>query len=233
MTHRPSDTAYPTPIDTHPVLYVARDENGAGPWLWAFDTRTREPRRVSVGVEQYSSIAASADGHRLVASLVRSQVNLWSVPILNRAAGEPTVKPFPLSTARALTPRFGGGKLFYISSRGGADGLWSYQNGQAAEIWKGSDGMVQSPPSISPDGNRVVIAIRRDGRMHLHVIAAEGGQLRALATDIDVRGTSSWSPDGKWIVTGGTGKTGMGLFKIAYEGGEAVRIASGNALDPV
>jgi len=233
MTQGLNDTAYPTLIDARTVLYVARDENGAGPWLWALDTMTREPRRVSVGVEQYSSVAASADGRRLVASLVSSQVNLWNVPILGRAADERMVKPFSLPTARALMPRFGGGRLFYVSSRGGADGLWSYRNGQAAEIWKGSNGAVQSPPAVSPDGRRVVIALRRDGGVHLHVIAADGGQLRALATDIDVRGTSSWSPDGKWIVTAGVDKAGTGLFKIAEDGGEAVRIASGNALDPV
>ncbi|MDQ6678672.1 MAG: serine/threonine-protein kinase [Acidobacteriota bacterium] len=233
MTRRRSDIAYPTPIDARTVLYIAHDENGAGPWLWALDTGTRESRRVNPGVEQYSSVAASADGRRLVASLVSSQVNLWSVPILARAADERQVKRFHLPAARALTPRFGGGTLFYLSSRGGADGLWSYRNGQAAEVWKGSEGALQSPPAVSPNGSRVAIALRRNGKMELHVLAADGRQLRPVAADVDIRGTASWSPDGEWIAAAGTGREGPGLFKIPTDGTLPVRITSGNALDPV
>ena len=45
---------------------------------------------MSLGLEQYTAVAASADGRRLVASVVNSTVNLWSVPILDRAATEST-----------------------------------------------------------------------------------------------------------------------------------------------
>ena len=233
MTRRSSDIAYPTPIDARTILYIAHDENGAGPSLWALDIVTRMSRRVSLGVEQYSSVSASADGRRLMASLVSSQVNLWSVPILGRPADERQVKSFHLPTTRALMPRFGGGSLFYLSSRGGADGLWSYRNGQAAEIWKGTEGALQSPPAVSPNGRRVAIALRRNGKMLLHVLAADGTQLRPLAADIDIRGAASWSPDGEWIVTAGADRAGPGLFKIPANGALPVRLTSGNALDPV
>jgi Tol biopolymer transport system component len=233
MTWRPSDIAYPAPIDARTVLYTAHDENGAGPWLWALDIGTRISRRVSLGVEQYSSISASADGRRLVAGLVSSQVNLWSVPILGRPADERQVKPFHLPTARAFMPRFGGGSLFYFSSRGGADDLWSYRNGQAAEIWKSSKGALQSPPAVSPDGRRVAIAVRQNGKTLLHVLAVDGTRFHPLAADIDIRGTASWSPDGEWIVTAGTDRAGPGLFKIPVDETLPVRMTSGDALDPV
>jgi Tol biopolymer transport system component/tRNA A-37 threonylcarbamoyl transferase component Bud32 len=233
LTRRSSDVAYPTPIDARTILFVARDENGAGPWLWALDVETKVSRRVSLGLEQYTSVAASANGHRLVTSVVNSQGNLWSVPILDRVAEERDVKPFALPTARAITPRFGGGALFYLSSRGGADGLWSYREGQAAEIWKGSEGALQSPPAVSPNGRRVAIALRRNGKLLLHVLAADGSQIRPLAANVDVRGTASWSPDGQWIVTAGADSGGLGLFKISPDGGSPVRLTSGDALDPV
>ena len=233
MTQRSGDISYPTPIDARTVLYVARDENGGGPWLWALEVKTKVSRRVSLGLEQYTSLAASADGRRLVTSVATSQVNLWTVPILDRLAEERDVKPFPLPTPRALAPRFGDGSLFYLSSRGGDDGLWSYREGQAVEVWKGSEGALQSPPAVSPNGRRVAITLRRNGKLRLHVLGADGTQLRPLAADVDVRGTASWSPDGQWIVTAGADSAGPGLFKISPDGIPSVRLTSGEALDPV
>ncbi len=233
LTRFNTDISDPVPIDERTVLYVAHNENGAGPWLWAFDTRTRTSQRVSLGLEQYTALAGTADGRRLAASVVNAQVNLWSVPITNRIVEEQEVKAFPLPTVRAQTPRFANGSLFYLSSRDGADGLWSYRDGQALEIWKGSEGSLQSPPAVSADGSSVAFALKRDGKRRMHVIAADGTQVHALSSDIDVRGTASWSPDGRWIVAAGSDRDGAGLFKLPADGGSPVRIATGPFLDPV
>jgi len=71
--------AYPAPIDNRTVLYVARDQDGSGPWLWALDVERKLTRRVSFGLEKYTSVAASADGRRLVASVASPGPSLWSV----------------------------------------------------------------------------------------------------------------------------------------------------------
>ena len=233
LTHVNTDIAYPAPIDKRTVLYVARDQNGAGPWLWALDVETRTSQRVSSGLEQYTALAAAADGRRLVASVVNSRVNLWSLPITSRVIEEKEVEAFPLPTLRAQAPRFGGASLFYLSSRDGADGLWSYRDGQALEIWKGSDGALQSPPAVSADGSIVAFALKRNGKRQMHVIAADGTRLRPLSSEVDVRGTASWSPDGKWIVAAGSDRNGAGLFKLPADGGSPTRIATGPFLDPV
>jgi Tol biopolymer transport system component/tRNA A-37 threonylcarbamoyl transferase component Bud32 len=233
LTQLNLDVAYPTPIDARTFLYTAHDKSGAGPWLWTLDIETKVSQRLSMGFDQYTAIAATADGRRLVASVVNSQVSLWSLPILNRPATERDVQPFLLPSARALAPRFAGGVLFYLSSRDGADGLWSYRDGRGLEIWKGSDGALLSPPAISPDGRTVAIALRRNERFLWHVLAADGTQLRALSSAVDSRGTASWSPDGNWIVSGGSDSEGAGLFKIPIDGSPPVRLRSGPALDPV
>jgi Tol biopolymer transport system component len=164
---------------------------------------------------------------------VNSQVNLWSVPITGRPVEERDVKAFPLPTTRAHAPRFGGESLFYLSSRSGADGLWSYRKGQALEIWKGSEGAVQSPPAVSPDGKWVAIALKRDGKWQMHVIAADGMQIHPLSGAVDVRGAASWSPQAEWIVSAGRDGDGEGLFKIPADGGTPVRLTKGALLDPV
>jgi Tol biopolymer transport system component len=233
LTHLNTDVAYPTLIDERTVLFVAHNEDGAGPWLWAFDAETRTSHRVSSGLEQYNALAATADGQRLVASVVNPQVNLWSLPITSHIVEEQEVEAFPLTTARAHAPRFGGGSLFYLSSRDGADGLWSYRDGQTQEIWKGSEGALRSPPAVSADGRSVAFPLRRNGKLQMQVMAADGTRLRRLSSDVDVRGTASWSPDDKWIVAAGSDRDGAGLFKLPVDGGAPVRIATGAFLDPV
>jgi serine/threonine protein kinase/Tol biopolymer transport system component len=233
LTHLNTDVAYPIPLDERTVLFIAHNEDGGGPYLWTLDTETRTSRPVSSGLEQYTALAATADGQRLAASVVNPQVNLWRVPITNRIVEEQDVEAFPLPTVRAQAPRFGRGSLFYLSSRDGADGLWSYRDGQALEIWKGSEGALQSPPAVSADGKSVAFALWRHGKQQMHVMAADGTQLRPLSSDVDVRGTASWSPDGEWIVTAGSDRNGAGLFKLPVDGGPPVRIATGPFLDPV
>ena len=233
LTQRNTDVAYPTPAGNRTVFYVARDGDGSGPWLWAFDLKRKDSRRASFGLEEYTSVEASADGRKLVATISNPVAGLWSVPILNRLAEEHDVKPFTVPTVRALAPRFGGASLFYLSSLGTGDGLWRLRDGQVAEIWKGADGALLETPAVSRDGGRVAIVLRRSGKRQLHVLSADGAELQSIAEGIDVQGTSCWSPDGKWIVTGGSGANGPGLFKIPLEGGPAVRVVAGPALNPV
>jgi Tol biopolymer transport system component len=233
LTQSNTDVAYPTPVGTRTVFYVARDEDGSGPWLWAFDLKRRDSRRASVGLEQYTSVEASADGRKLVATISNPVAGLWTVPILDRVAEEGDVRPFPVPTERALAPRFSGSSLFYLSSLGTGDGLWRLRDGQVTEVWKGADGAIRETPAVSPDGGRVAIVIRRNGKRQLHVLSSDGAELQPIAEGIDVQGTSSWSPDGRGIVTGGSDATGPGLFKIPLEGGSPVRLASGTALNPV
>jgi Tol biopolymer transport system component len=233
LTQLNTDVAYPTPAGNRTVFYVARDGDGSGPWLWVFDLKRKDSHRASFGLEQYTSVGASADGRKLVATISNPTAGLWSVPILDRLAEEHDVKGFTVATVRALAPRFGGASLFYLSSLGTGDGLWRLRDGQALEIWKGADGALLETPAVSLDGGRVAIVLRRNGKRQLHVLSTDGAELQPIAAGIDVQGTGCWSPDGRWIVTGGSGATGPGLFKIPLEGGSPVRLAAGPALNPV
>ena len=233
LTHHESEVGYPTPIDLQTILYVARDRDGSGPWVWALDVDRRQTSRVSSGLEIYTSLAATADGRRLVASKANPTASMWSVPILNRIAEERDTTPLSLPTSRALMPRYGGPSLFYLSSRGAGDGLWRYRNGASLEVWRGSEGALFEPPAVSLDGLRSAIVLRRDGKLRLHVISADGAEIQPLTEAIDIRGAASWSPDGKWIVTGGIDNSGPGLFKVPVGEGEPTRLIEGPALNPV
>ena len=234
LTQLNSDVASLTPIDDLTILFVSHDPDGSGPWLWSLDPERKLTRRISFGVEKYTSLASTPDGHRLVATVANPSASLWTVPIL--AAGvaeESAAKPFPLSTADSSAPQISGESMFYLSSFGAGDGVFRVDRGPSTEIWKGSDGAVLAPPAPSPDGRKVAIVMRRNGRLRLHVLAADGGELQTLADSVDARGGASWSPDGSWIAVGGTEGGRDGLFKIPVDGGQPVRLLEGPALNPV
>jgi Tol biopolymer transport system component len=233
LTNHNAYVGFPTPIDDRNILYIAQDHDGSGPWLWALDTSSRATRRVAYGTEHYLTIAGSADHRRLVASVANPSASLWTVPILDHPAEDGDAKPMLLPTVRALAPRVAGRALFYLSSQGTGDGLWRFEEGKAVEILKGSDEALFEPPAVSADGRQVAVILRRNGKLRLHVLSADGGDLQSLAEPIDIRGSVCWSPDGKWIVAGGIDDRGPGLFKIPLDHGAPVRLTDGTARDPV
>ena len=91
---------------------------------------------------------------------------------------------------------------------------------------------------MSPDGRRVAVVVRQEGKRHLAIMSADGTNSRTLAASIDIQGaagqgTADWSPDGTWIVTGGSDAQGPALFKIPVDGGAPVRLVAGQAINPV
>jgi Tol biopolymer transport system component len=233
VTYHDAYVGFPTPIDDRNVLYIAKDHEGSGPWLWTLDTNTRVTGRVAYGTEQYLSIAGSPGHRRLVAAVANPSASLWTVPILDHPAEDGDAKPMVLPTVRALAPRLAGRSLFYLSSQGTGDGLWRFEDGKAVEILKGSDEALFEPPAVSADGRQVAVILRRDGKLRLHVLSADGGELQPLAETINIQKSACWSPDGKWIVAGGIDDRGPGLFKIPLDHGTPVRLIAGTALDPV
>jgi len=233
LTQVNTDMNYIAPLDARTILYTAPDENGAGPWLWALDTERKTTRRVSDGLERYTSVEASGNGRRLVATLSNRTANLWTVPLSEHVAHEADVKPLGLPSGRAFAPRYGTTALFYLSSRGGGDGLWRFENGEATEVWRGVDGALQEPPAVSPDGRRVAVLLRKAGKRTLTTLSSDGGDVRTVTRALDVSSAASWSPDGKWIAVSGADAKGPGLFKVPVEGGTPVRLKAGPTSNPV
>ena len=240
LTHQAAPVNYLTMLDSRTLLYVARAEDWSGPWLWALDVEKKITQRVTVGLEQYTSVSASRDGGRVVASVANPTANLWQIPLGDSLVDDRDAQPYPVPSERALAPRFGGAALFYLSlsARGTGDTLWQVQNGQPFEVRRGADGVLSEPPAVSPDGRSVVVVVRQEGKRRLVMMSADGTNSRTLAASIEIKGvvgqsTADWSPDGAWVVTGGSDLEGDGLFKIAVDGGAPVRLVTGEARGPI
>jgi len=227
-----------TLIDSRTLLYIARDMDRSGPWLWSLDVTTRETARVTSGLEHFTTVSASRDGRRIVATASSPTDTLWTVPILERVADDHDVQRYSQTRARAFAPRFGKDELFYLSDRGAGDGLWRSRNGESAEIWKPEGNPLTEPAAVSPDGSSVAILIRQDGKLRASVMTADGTNARSLAPSIEVhgsggQGSAEWSPDSAWLVVAGSDAAGPGIFKVSREGGTPVRLTTGEAFNPI
>jgi Tol biopolymer transport system component len=220
------------PVDARTLLYVARDRDGTGPWLWTLDIPSAAARRMITGLDRYTTVAASANGHRIVTTLASSSAALWRVPLEGPVAAPQHPERVLVDSNHASAPRLHGGSLFYVSTTGTGDAVWRHDEGTARELWSGVDGSVPEPPAVSPDGSRVAVSFTREGKRRLSIMSADGTGRQVVAPTVEPLGAADWSPDGRWLVVGGRSAEGDGLFKISLDGTAPIRVVSGVAVNP-
>ncbi len=81
LTFHNTLVSYPVMLDRRTLLYLATDADGSGPWMYTVDVARRLPHRVSSGLERFTSLAASADGARLVATIAKTSSSVWRMPL--------------------------------------------------------------------------------------------------------------------------------------------------------
>ena len=182
LTELHTEIRDPTPLDPGTILFVAKENNGSGPWIWAFDVAHRTSRRIAFGMEQYTSLSATADGRRLAVTVANPSVRLWSVPIggtpgtVHSEATEAGVKPFLPNITSAMAPRFRGTAIYYLSPTGAGDRLARFDGGIAVDVWGGPQNGLEAPPAISPDGRKIAVVVRQGEKRHLRLITADGAE---------------------------------------------------------
>lgn len=232
------DVAFPTPISEEMVLFIAKESDGSGPYIFHLDVPSGEVHRATVGVEHYTSLHASDDGHTVVATRASPTSALWRVPLRRRDEArvqEGDVERLSeVATLGAHTPALRGERLFYLLSYGGGDGLHVLEDGRQRELWEDSSEPLMFPPSVSPSGEKVALVRRGTAVMKLAVVEVSSGRLLAdLETAVDVRGACAWSPDEESLIIPGIGPDAApGLFRIALAGGAWERLSSEPAVDP-
>ena len=234
LTFHNARVSHPTFADRRTLLYLATAEDGSGPWLYAMDVRRREPRRISFGVETYTSLAASGDGSRLVVTVANPKGTLWRVPLSDRVSDATAPRRITLPTVSGHSPRFGSSSLLYVSSKGGSDGLWKLADADAsaAELWSAPGARVVGGPALSRDGSRIAVLTEERGRTRLLAMDEDGTDVRVLDQSLDLRGAPAWAPDGQSIVVAANREGVPQLMRIPVQAGSPAPLVSEYALDP-
>lgn len=233
ITFHNTKLSYPVALDSRTLIYLATDADGSGPWLYVMDLKLKQERRISFGLERYLSLAASADGMRMVATVANSRSDLWSVRI--DGDGPPPTSAVPLMPAlqNAVAPRFGPGFIAYMSSGGGRRGVWRLADGVPTELWNDAEADRVGAPAIAPDGRRIAFTVERHGTTQLYVIDSDGANARLVSSTLALRGDLAWTPDSQAVVAAIVKDGEPNLAKIRLDGGAPQPMTTDYSLNPV
>lgn len=230
VTHHDSAVTYPVFLDARTLLYLATDPDGSGPHVYGLDVDERRPRRLTSGVDSYTSLSASADGSRLVATLSRPTGTLWRLPLDGGVTGADRAQRVGITTSTGVAPRLGPGFLLYVSSKGASDAIWKVQNGASAEVWSAPEARVVGGPTLAPDGKRMVFSVRRNGRVRLHLANTDGTGAREVSSSFEPEGDASWAIDGTSVIVASA--TDTRLVRVALTTGAVSPLAGEYSVDP-
>ncbi|MBA2602619.1 MAG: PD40 domain-containing protein [Acidobacteria bacterium] len=218
ITHHDSRVTHPVFVDARTLAYLASDADGSGPWLHTLDVKRRVPHRIRVGLESYTSLAASTDGRRLVAALTRRQETFWRFPITDTPTTLSTARRIPLTTGSGSAPRLGPGYLLYVSSKGESDSIWKLQGEVATELWSAPGTRIIGPPAVDRDGRRIAFSTRRNRQTSLLVANVDGTGTRIVTSSLDLQGAPAWAPEGQSITIASTVDGTPRLFNVPLDG---------------
>jgi Tol biopolymer transport system component len=221
ITHHNSRVTHPILLNERTLMYLATDADGSGPWMYSIDAERRVPHRIRTGLDSYTSLAASADGRRLVATLARPHQTLWRANIADHPVTTSAATSIPLTTGRGFAPRFGSGYLLYVSANATSDSIWKIGDGAASELWSAPDSRIIGGPEIETGGHRVVFSARQRGKTLLYVVNADGTNARVVSESLALEGGPAWSPDGRSITSAADVNGTPHLFTISLEGRQA------------
>jgi Tol biopolymer transport system component len=234
ITSHQSRVSHPVFVNPRTLVYLASDSSGVGPWLYSMDVERRIPHRVSSGIDTYTSLAASADGRRLVTTLATTKPTLWRALNTGGAVDINAPDRIPLSTRGGSSPRLGDGYLLYVSSQDATDTIWKQRGDQAAtELWTAPAGRILGGPAIEPGGGRIAFSVRQGAKASLYVMNADGTQATVVDKSLDWQGAPAWAPDGRSLTAAALDDGVPHLFRVSFEGRPPAAIGRELALDPV
>jgi len=211
-------------------MYLASDLDGSGPWLYSMDVERRVPHRLSSGPDRYTSLAASADGRRLVVTLASSRSTLWRMPISDSPTEVSAASRISLTNGMGLSPRLGPNYLLYVA--GTRQSIWKIENGNSTELWSSQGARVFGGPAISRDGRYIAFSVQGHEQTALWVMQADGTSARVVTSSLELQGAPAWAPDGQSITTAVEDHGVPRLFRVPIDGHSPALVIQEYSVDP-
>ena len=233
ITSHNAQVSHPVLLDRRTLMYLASDSDGSGPWLHSVDVERRIPHRLTSRLDRFTSLAASADGRRLVLTLAGSKTTLWQLRVAGSPANGSSATPIPITSGTAaFSPRLGPNCLLYVSATGTGESIWKFANGTSTELWSGEEAQVFGGPAISPDGRNFAFSVSRHGQTFLYVMQADGTKARIVSDSLNLQGAPAWAPDGQSITTAADDHGVPHLFRIPIDGHSPTVFIPEYSIDP-
>ena len=233
ITSHNGRVTHPVLLDKRTLMYLASDPDGSGPWLYSMDVEHRISHRLTSGLDRYTSLAASADGRRLVVTLASPKRTLWRLRIADSHSEMPTAAQIQLTTGTGFSPRLGLNYLLYVSATGTGESIWKLANGTGTELWSGQGAQIFGGPAISLDGRYIVFSVRQHGQRLLYVMQADGTNARIVTDSLDLQGAPAWAPDGQSITSAADDHGVPRLFRVPIDGRSPALLVQEYSVDPV
>ncbi len=237
ITSHNGHVANPVFLDQRTLLYLAGDPDGSGPWIYGIDIDSINmhrsiPHRLSTGLDRYTSLAATVDGHRLVATLTDQKRTFWRLPLIDSLAKQSAPAPVSLTTSTGSSPRLGPDYLLYVATAAAGDSIWKLINGTSTELWRGPQAQLIGGPAISRDGQRIAFSVRQHGQPALYVMQSDGTNAQIVSGSLDLQGSPAWMPDGQSLITAANDHGVPHLFRVPLAGGSPIVFVKEYSIDP-
>jgi len=232
ITSHNGRVTHPVLLDKRTLMYLAGDPDGSGPWLYSMDVERRIAHRLSSGLDRYTSLAASADGRRLVVTLASTKRTLWRMRIVDSNREAPAATQIPLTTGTGFSPRLAANYLLYVSSTGASESIWKLVDGTGTELWTGPDAQVFGGPAVSPDGQNIAFSVRQHGQALLYVMHADGSNARIVADSLNLQGAPAWEPGCQSITSAVEDHGVPHLFRVPLNGSRPAPLVEEYSVDP-
>ena len=191
-----------------------------------------EPRRLTFSDGVKSSPAWTPDGRDILfLSESGGNIGLWRVPAAGgtpervEAVGQ-AVTSFAISPqgeSLAWTQTINDSNIWQVELSGAA--LPTVRKQSAKMLISSTKGDVSS--QFSPDGQRIVFASSRSGRVAIWISGSDGQRpMQVVSFDRGATGSPHWSPDGKLIVFDARVEGNADIYVIRPEGGKPRRLTT-------
>jgi len=226
----PRRAIYPAPMTAGGLVYAGNPTTlELGLWWRPPDAGKSQP--LTNGLGEHTEVRLSADGRRLVATLLDIHQSIMSVPVDPSSAPKPLTEGFGGDIEPNIDPR--SGRIVFSSSRAGHRSLWTANADASGATPLTNDPAIDERPAFSPDGQQIAFMSDRDGQRGIWLVNAQGGAPRLLAHQVALD-VLSWSRDGRRIFFARPTKELPALASVGVDDGKVEAVATtGAAFSPV